>query len=100
MLCVILDGRGAWGRMDTYICMAELLDCPPETIIILLICSTPVKKKSLKIKKKLLVKSLHPEPNQHSMKDYFALMSYLLLTLGFILQELFTSTSQPDYLTS
>ena len=27
-------------------------------------------------------------------------MSYLLLTLGFILQELFTSTSQPDYLTS
>ena len=27
-----LDGRGVWGRMDTCICMAESLCCPPETI--------------------------------------------------------------------
>ena len=27
MLCGSLDGRGVWGRMDTYICMAESLCC-------------------------------------------------------------------------
>ena len=32
-----LDGRGVWGRMDTCICMAESLYCPPETITTLLI---------------------------------------------------------------
>ena len=37
MLCGRLDGRGVWGSMDTCICMAESLCCPPETIITLLI---------------------------------------------------------------
>ena len=32
-----LDGRGVWGRMDTCICMAESLCCPPKTITTLLI---------------------------------------------------------------
>ena len=32
MLCGSLDGRGVWRRMDTCICMAESLCCPPETI--------------------------------------------------------------------
>ena len=32
-----LDGRGAWGRMDTCVCTAESLCCPPETITTLLI---------------------------------------------------------------
>ena len=32
MLCASLDGRGVWGRMDTYICTAESLPCSPETI--------------------------------------------------------------------
>ena len=27
-----LDGKGAWGRMGTCICMAESLCCPSETI--------------------------------------------------------------------
>ena len=27
MLCGSLDGRGVWGKMDTYICMAESLCC-------------------------------------------------------------------------
>ena len=36
-LCGSLDGKEAWRRMDTCICMAELLCCPPETITILLI---------------------------------------------------------------
>ena len=34
VLCGSLDGRGALGRMDTWICMANLLCCPPETNII------------------------------------------------------------------
>ena len=37
MLCGSLDGRGAWGRMNTCICMAESLHCSPETITTLLI---------------------------------------------------------------
>ena len=35
MLCASLDGRGAWGRMETCICMAEFLHCSPETITLL-----------------------------------------------------------------
>ena len=30
-----LDGRGVWGKMDTCICMAESLCCPPETVTLL-----------------------------------------------------------------
>ena len=32
-----LDAMRVWGSMDTCICMAESLCCPPETIITLLI---------------------------------------------------------------
>ena len=32
MLCGSLDGRGVWGRMDTYLCMVESLHCSAETI--------------------------------------------------------------------
>ena len=31
MLCGSLDGSGVWGRMDTCVCMAQSLCCPPET---------------------------------------------------------------------
>ena len=41
-LCGSLDGRRVWGRMDTHICMAESLCCPPETITVLLISYTPI----------------------------------------------------------
>ena len=37
MLCCSPDGREVWGRMDTCICMAEALQCSPETIMTLLI---------------------------------------------------------------
>ena len=37
-----LNGRGVWGRMDTCICMAELLCCAPKTITMLLIGYTPI----------------------------------------------------------
>ena len=30
MLCASLDGKEAWGRMDTCICMAESLCCSPQ----------------------------------------------------------------------
>ena len=42
MLCGSLDGRGVWGRMDTCMCMAQSLCCPPETITTLLIGCSPV----------------------------------------------------------
>ena len=35
MLSGSLDGKGAWGRMERCICMAESLCCPPETITLL-----------------------------------------------------------------
>ena len=41
-LCVSLDGKGVWERMDTYICMAESLHCSSETITTLSIGYTPV----------------------------------------------------------
>ena len=37
-----LPGKGVWGRMDTCICMAESLCCPPETITKLLISYIPI----------------------------------------------------------
>ena len=45
MLCGSLDGRGVWGKMDTCICMAESLFCPPETITTWLISYTPIQNK-------------------------------------------------------
>ena len=42
MFCGSLDGRRACGRMDTCICLAELLCCAPETITTLLIGYTPI----------------------------------------------------------
>ena len=38
MLYGSLDGRGVWGRVDTSICMAESLCCPPVTITLLIVC--------------------------------------------------------------
>ena len=45
VLCGSLGGRGALGRMDICICMAESLCCPPKTITTLLICYTPTQNK-------------------------------------------------------
>ena len=42
-----LDVRGVWGRMNTCVCMAESLHCPPETMT-LLIGYTTIQKKVLK----------------------------------------------------
>ena len=44
-LCGSLDGR-----MDTCICMAESLHCPPETITAFLISYTPIQSKKFKNK--------------------------------------------------
>ena len=52
MLCVRLDGRGVWGRMDTCICMARSFYYLPENITILLIGSTQYNIKHLHFKKK------------------------------------------------
>ena len=38
-----VDGKGVWGRIGyMYICIAESLCCPPETITSLLISCTPI----------------------------------------------------------
>ena len=37
-----LDGRGVWGRMDTCVCIAESLCCPPEITTTLLISYIPI----------------------------------------------------------
>ena len=50
MLCGSLDGRGVWGKMDTYICRAEPLCCSPETITTSLIAK-PTQNKKLKTNK-------------------------------------------------
>jgi len=42
VLCASLDGRGAWGRMDTCICMAEYPHCSPKTITMWLIDYIPI----------------------------------------------------------
>ena len=43
--CGSLAGRGVWGRMDTCVCMAESLCCPPETVTILLTTYIPIQNK-------------------------------------------------------
>ena len=50
MLCGSLGGRGVWGRVDTWICMAESLFCAPETITTLLIGYIPISNEKLKKK--------------------------------------------------
>ena len=42
MLCASLDGRGVWGRMGIYVCMAESLCCSPETTTTLLTGYAPM----------------------------------------------------------
>ena len=53
VLCGSLDARGVWGRMDTWLWMAESLCCPPEIITTLVIYCTPIQNKKLK-KEKLI----------------------------------------------
>ena len=58
-----MEVRVVWGRMDTCMCMAESLCCPPETITTLLIVYTTiqnvsdVKKKFKKKKQKTITES-------------------------------------------
>ena len=41
-VCGSLHGRGVWKRMDTCICMAKSICCPPETITTLFIGYAPI----------------------------------------------------------
>ena len=50
MLCGSLDGRGVWGRTETYLCMAEPFCSSPETIATLLISNILTQNKKLKKK--------------------------------------------------
>ena len=48
MLCCSLDGSRVWGRMDTCVCVAESLCCPPETVTILLTTYIPIQRVLMK----------------------------------------------------
>ena len=52
VLCVSLDGRSVWGRMDICICVAESLHCPPDTTTALLTGYTPIQDKKFEVCKK------------------------------------------------
>ena len=43
-----LNGSGVWRRMDTYMCVAESLCCPPATITALLVSNTLIQNKKFK----------------------------------------------------
>lgn len=51
MLCGTLDGRGVWGRLDTWIYRAGVPPLLPETIMMFLIGYTPIQTKCLKVTK-------------------------------------------------
>ena len=51
-----LDGRRAWGRMDTRMRTAESLCCPPETITTLFISYTLMQNKKFKEKNGIIQK--------------------------------------------
>ena len=77
MLCGGPDGRGVLGRMDTCICMAESLCCPPETTTILLIGYTPIQNKNLK-------KKVSFEPHKSTTLRAFNIIITLLSNVQFI----------------
>ena len=66
LLCNILDGRGAQGRMDTCRCMAESLCCPPESVTILLTGYTVIKNQNLLEKEWVVGKG---EKNRHFLQS-------------------------------
>jgi len=51
MPCGSLDGRGVWKRMDTCLCVAKSLHCPPEIITTLLIDYTAIENSKFKLNK-------------------------------------------------
>ena len=71
MLCASLDRRGVWGRMDTYVCMAESLCCSPETTTTLLTGQAIPQHK---------IKSLQFEKNKiyTTLKKYYLMMECFL----------------------
>ena len=49
-----LGGRSVWGRMVTYICMAESFGCSPETITTLFMGYTPIQNRNFKKQTKMI----------------------------------------------
>ena len=58
MFCGSLDGRGASGRMDTCISVAEFLCWPTETITTLLISYAPIQNTKFHIKKNIKYRNI------------------------------------------
>ena len=79
VLCGRLDGRGVWGRMDTYTCMSESFCCPPETTTTLFIGVLQYKIHSL-ITKCMCLNSLLITPTETTSPsaEYFQSHIHLL----------------------
>ena len=69
MLCVSLDGKGVLERMDTCMCLAESVCCPPETVTTLLI-DYNIKEKVKKQQSELQCKLWTSGDNNVSMPAY------------------------------
>ena len=87
MLCGSLDESGVWGRMDTWICMAESLPCLPETITTLFVnwlCPNTKQKVFLKRFLHFLVKIL-PKRMKEMLNSTYELymLSILMSTIYF-----------------
>ena len=88
MLCGCLDGKGIWGRIDTWICMAESLCWPPETVTALLIGYTPIQNK--KLTKTLLLypyfcpNKLNNNNNNNNKRDILMNLWPYLKTIAFL----------------
>ena len=59
--CGSLGGRGAWGRRDPCVCVAESLCCPPETVTVWSVCCL-----LFLLGRQVLFNSLQPHARQHT----------------------------------
>ena len=55
----LLDGKGAWGRVDTCVRLSEFLCCPPQAITILFSARPQYKIKSFKKRNVIAVRIPH-----------------------------------------
>ena len=68
MFCGSLGGMGAWGRMDSCLCMAESLPCSAETVPALFVNRLYPNTKSLKKeRKKCRLSGPNPDPWNQSL---------------------------------
>ena len=76
-----LDGRELWGRMDTWISMAESSHCSPGTTTILLISYAPIQNKKFKLKKKKTITNVKKREREKGMYIWVPLTQAIVMPL-------------------